>query len=66
VRLRTQDLMGSRRAEMREGGVAVALEAVKGECGCSGGGEGDVASTGTDTVKGYILELASCKRKNLQ
>jgi hypothetical protein len=34
---------------MGEGGLAVALEAMEGECGCGGGGEGDVASTGADT-----------------
>jgi hypothetical protein len=37
---------------MGEAGVAVALEAMEGECGCGGGGEGDVACTSADTGEG--------------
>jgi hypothetical protein len=37
---------------MGEGGVAVALEAMEGECGCGEGGEEGVASTGTGADTG--------------
>jgi hypothetical protein len=40
---------------MGEGGVAVALEAMEGECGSGGGGVGDMASTGADTGEWTLI-----------
>lgn len=46
------------RAGVGEGGVAVSLEAMEGECGGGGGGEGDAASGADTQARGKILQLA--------